>query len=395
MHNHQRRNFIKHTAAAAATIAIGQSYANEPSPACIEGGGQVPFYGTHQSGIATPVQKHLYFMVLDLDTTERIKIKNLFRTWTSYSGNLMKGKNVRPYLDNIYTAPNDSGEADNLNAYHLTLTFGLGPSFFDKLELTHLKPKGLQDLPLFVGDQLNPYYTGGDICIQACADDPQVAFHAVRNLLRSGKRIVKPRWSQMGFNAFAGSDTPRNLFGFKDGTANPKGADLDNAVWVNETGWLQQGTYLVARRIRMFLEKWDDASLNDQQQTFGRYRTTGAPIGKQGEFEAVDLNAKNEKGELHIPVNSHVHLANNTQLQMLRRSYSYVAGVDQIGELDAGLLFLSYQKDPEIFIKMQQAFGHSDKMNEFIRHIGSGLFACFGGVQDENDYLGRVLFEQL
>ena len=32
------------------------------------------------------------------------------------------------------------------------------------------------------------------------------------------------------------------------------------------------------------------------------------------------------------------------------------------------------------------------KMNEYITHIGSGLFACFGGVK-EGEYIGQKLFE--
>lgn len=400
MKNTTRRHFIRQAALTATALTVGKGYAKEDIAAkdivpCVEGGGQVPFYGSHQAGITTPAQKHLYFMVVDLDTTELVRIKNLFRTWTSYSANLTRGKNVRPYQDNIYIAPTDSGEADDLNAYHLTLTFGLGGSFFDKLDIGQFKPTALRDLPLFSGDQLNPYYTGGDICIQACADDPQVAFHAVRNLLRIGRRVVKPRWSQMGFNSFEGMDTPRNLFGFKDGTANLKGKELDEVVWNRQEGWLQQGSYLVVRRIRMFLEKWDDVSLNDQQNTFGRYRTTGAPISKQSEFDPVDLNAKNDKGGYAVPLDSHVHLANKTGLHMLRRSYSYTSGIDQQGQLDAGLLFISFQKDPEVFIKLQQAFGNVDKMNEFITHIGSGLFACFAGIKDENDYIGSALFNQI
>ena len=403
MPNH-RRNFIKQITLAGAALATSHVYgadktANNNSESagvpCVEGGGQIPFYGTQQAGITTPAQKHIYFVALDLDTNELVKIKNLFRSWTSYSANLTRGKNVRPYQDNIYIAPTDSGEADSLNAYNLTLTFGLGASFFDKLNIADLKPQHLHDLPLFSGDHLNPYYTGGDICIQACADDPQVVFHAVRNLLRIGRRVVKARWSQNGFNSFAGMDTPRNLFGFKDGTANLKGEELDNVVWNKDDGWSKNGSYLIARRIRMFLEKWDDISLNDQQNTFGRYRTTGAPIGKQGEFDPVDLDAKNEKGGYAVPPDSHVHLANKTGLHMLRRSYSYANGIDPQGQLDAGLLFISFQRDPDIFVQIQQSLGNKDKMNDFISHIGSGVFLCFPGIKDEQDYIGRALFEQI
>ena len=35
-------------------------------------------------------------------------------------------------------------------------------------------------------DQIDPALSGGDLCVQACANDPQVAVHAIRNLVRMG-----------------------------------------------------------------------------------------------------------------------------------------------------------------------------------------------------------------
>ncbi|CAM2895590.1 peroxidase [Glaesserella parasuis] len=280
--------------------------------------------------------------------------------------------------------------------YNLTLTFGVTASFFDKLGIAQFKPKQLKDLPHFPRDQLKEHYTGGDICIQACANDPQVAFHAVRNLVRAARANITMRWSQAGFNSFEGGDTPRNLFGFKDGTGNPQGKALDETIWYQGDNWLKNGTFLVARRIQMHLETWDRTNLNGQEETFGRHRDSGAPIGKKQEFDTVNLEQKDEKGNPVIPEISHLHLAKKTGLQMLRRSFSYASGVDpKTGQFDAGLLFISFQKDPQQFITIQNSLGNIDKMNEYITHIGSGLFACFAGVKDENDYLGKSLFEQL
>lgn len=355
-----------------------------------------PFYGQHQQGITTPAQHHIYFMVLDLHSHDIQKIKSLFQTWTAYSANLTAGKNVRAYGNNAYVPPVDTGESDSLNPYHLTLTFGVSPTFFDKLKITHLKPSELAELPHFPRDQLREQYTGGDICIQACADDPQVAFHAVRNLVRVARGELTMRWSQSGFNSFEGNDTPRNLFGFKDGTGNPQGEALDNTVWYQGDNWLNGGSFLVARRIQMHLETWDRTNLAGQEETFGRYKDSGAAFGRQQEFQAVDLNEKNAKGEPQIPEISHLHLAKKTGKAILRRSFSYASGVDvRTAQFDAGLLFVSFQKDPKQFIDIQNSLGNIDKMNEYITHIGSGLFACFAGVKDEADYLGKALFEHL
>lgn len=356
---------------------------------------QYPFFGEHQSGITTPAQRSIYFLVLDLHTDNVNEIKEVFKKWTEYSVRLMKGENIAPYGDNPHIPPIDTGEADNLGAYGLTLTFGVSPSFLQKLKLTHKKPPEFSDLPNFPRDQIRPEYAGGDICIQACSDDPQVSFHAVRQLVRQARSNVTMKWSQSGFLGFdSDNETARNLFAFKDGTANANTLKNESKnLWINHDGWLKGGSYLVVRRIQMHLETWDRTSLNGQDETFGRHRATGAPMGKTHEFDELDVNAKDDKGNWVIPDISHAGLAKRTGLEMLRRSYSYSSGIDpKTGQFDAGLLFISFQKSPMQFTAIQNALGRVDKMNEYITHIGSGLFACFGGVK-EGEYLGQKLFE--
>lgn len=389
-----RRDFLKHSALVGAGLVSASALGLESRQVTPKSKNQYDFYGKHQAGIVTPAQRHIYFLVLDLDTTDILKIKEIFKNWTAYSKNLTLGKNVKPYSKNAYVPPTDTGEADSLDTHNLTLTFGVSSSFFTKLNINHLKPSELHDLPHFPRDQLQNEYTGGDICIQACADDPQVAFHAVRNLVRVARGNLKMKWSQMGFNSYLRSDTPRNLFAFKDGSANADSLkDQDNVVWVQQDGWLKGGSYLAVRRIKMFLETWDRTHLQSQEETFGRYRDSGAGLGHKEEFEKLDLTKKDEKGNPIMPEISHTHLAHNTGVKMLRRSFSYSSGIDDKGQFDSGLLFISFQQSPEQFIKIQNALGNIDKMNEYITHIGSGLFACFAGVKDESDYLGKALFD--
>ncbi|MDE5591534.1 MAG: Dyp-type peroxidase, partial [Helicobacter sp.] len=310
-----------------------------------------PFFGPHQQGITTPPQKHIYFLVADLHTSSLEEIKEVFQIWTAYASNLTMGKNVAPYSNNPLIPTHDTGEADSLDPEYLTLTFGVSPSFFDKLNLQSLRPQALKDLPHFPRDQLKPEFSGGDLCIQSCANDPQVAFHAVRNLVRVARSKITMKWSQMGFNSYQNSDTPRNLFAFKDGTANPKPKEYDKIVWVQSDDWLNNGSYLVVRKIQMHLETWDRTHLKGQNDTFGRKRDTGAAYGKNEEFEEVDIDARNKKGEYIIPEDSHMFLAKQAKLQILRRSFSFASGINpRTGQFDAGLLFISFQKDPAQFI---------------------------------------------
>ena len=389
-----RREFLKKAGIGGAGLALGLSgasafFANKDqgSKNIADGQEEISFYGKHQAGITTPMQKNIYFVVLDLRTTDKNELIQLFKEWTDYSQKLVNGELVKKDGSNALLPPSDTGETVGLNPYRLTLTFGVSASFLSKLGLEKKRPKLFRDLPAFPKEQLREQYTGGDIVIQACADDEQVAFHAVRNLIRKGRNKVTMKWSQSGFAAIGDRmETPRNLFGFKDGTANvTTEKDFDKVVWADSQDWMKNGSYMAVRRIIMHLETWDRTNLQEQENTFGRYKESGAPFGKKNEFDEVDLSL--------LPVDSHVRLAKEVDLPILRRSYSYSDGIDpKTGQFDAGLLFIAFQKDPDRFVKIQTNLGADDKMNEYVTHIGSGLFACFGGVK-EGEYIGQDLFE--
>lgn len=389
-----RREFLKKAGIGGAGLALGLSgasafFANKEqgSKNIADGQEEISFYGKHQAGITTPMQKNIYFVVLDLRTTDKNELIQLFKDWTDYSQKLVNGELVKKDGSNALLPPSDTGETVGLNPYRLTLTFGVSASFLTKLGLEKKRPKLFRDLPAFPKEQLREQYTGGDIVIQACADDEQVAFHAVRNLIRKGRNKVTMKWSQSGFAAIGDRmETPRNLFGFKDGTANvTTEKDFNKVVWADSQDWMNNGSYMAVRRIIMHLETWDRTNLKEQENTFGRYKESGAPFGKQNEFDEVDLSL--------LPVDSHVRLAKEVNLPILRRSYSYSDGIDpKTGQFDAGLLFIAFQKDPDRFVKIQTNLGADDKMNEYVTHIGSGLFACFGGVK-EGGYIGQDLFE--
>ena len=404
-----RRDMLKLTGIGAAGVAVGATGFGGVMKAMDYGVfapvadsktaiNKVDFYGKHQSGIITPVQTHIYFASLNVLVTSKEELQELFKKWTPLVVRLMNGELMVDLTENTRVPTGDTGEAVGLNASNLSITVGVGPTLFDKLDMTNLKPDEFIDLPHFPNDQLQEEFTGGDICIQACADDPQVAFHAVRNLVRAASGQVEIKWSQAGFTSFpAAGGTPRNLFAFKDGTVNPSitdEEDLKEVVWV-DNGWLSGGTYLVVRKIQMHLETWDRTSLKDQEETFGRYRDSGAPFGKTNEFDDFDVEEKDENGAYIMPDTSHVHLARKSGARILRRSYSYASGVmTNTGAHDAGLLFISFQKNPVQFMAVQTSLGRMDKMNEYITHRGSAVFACFPGVQ-KGSYLGEALFNAL
>ncbi len=404
-----RRRLLASAGIGAAGIGLGASgyLVGQETADASEGSGTgtVPFYGAHQAGIATPAQDRLHFAAFDLRTEDPAELRELLEAWSRAAAEMSAGQMVGDVNREQLAPPDDTGETVGLAPSSLTVTFGFGPGLFEKrgLGLAAQRPAALKQIPPLPGDELNQGESGGDLCVQACSDDPQVAFHAVRNLARIGRGAVVMRWSQLGFGRTSttsrSQDTPRNLMGNKDGTANIRAEDseaMDRFVWVGGEGpaWLRGGSYLVARRIRMLLEIWDRSSLEDQEQTIGRHKYSGAPLGGEDEFEPLPLDAEKEDGEPLIPVDSHVRLASareNDGARILRRGYSFTDGVDEsLGELEAGLFFICFQRDPEQFVTIQRRLGSVDALNEYIKHVGSAVFAVPPGAQ-QGGYVGETL----
>ena len=392
-----------------------------------------PFYGRNQGGIVTARQNNTYFAAFDLITDKPAELVALMRTWTAAAARLTQGETDLPLGASLDAPGSDSGDALGLGAARLTLTFGFGAGMFehegrDRFGLRARRPEALIDLPAFNGDQLDPAQTGGDLSVQACADDPQVAFHAIRQLARLAAKVARLRWTQAGFTSSgAAKDTPRNLLGFRDGTQNPTAAgptailggiartdshrsdpaSLENVVWVAQDGpaWMRDGSYLVIRRIRLALEHWDTTDVSFQEETIGRQKYSGAPVGGKTEFDALDLDAMDKDGNPVIAQNAHVRMAAAASAggaQMLRRAFSYNDGMKIIAErwppwrqgleYDAGLLFICYQRDPRAsFIRMFGPMSKLDALNQYATHVGGGIFAIPSGVR-EGGFIGEGLF---
>jgi deferrochelatase/peroxidase EfeB len=386
---------------------IGASVANAQAAAAT--GVVHPFYGAHQAGIATPVQDHLHFAAFDMaEDATRDDLITLLKDWSYAASRMTQGLDVSAtgaIGGSPDAPPDDTGEALGLPASALTITFGFGPDLFekggvDRYGIAARRPAALQTLPRFVGDALEADASGGELCIQACADDPQVAVHAIRNLSRIAFGRARIRWSKLGFGRTSKTSseqlTPRNLFGFKDGTANILGDDdaaMTQHVWSDGPAWLAGGSYLVARTIRQKIEPWDRQQLAEQDRIIGRSKGEGAPLSGGTEFTEPDFSKKDASGSPAIDMHSHVRLAHpdfNQGIRLLRRGYNFVDGNDPLGSLNAGLFFLSYQRDPERFVTIQRAL-RSDLLNEYIQHIGSAVFAIPPGAK-QGSYVGAALF---
>ncbi|MFC6043244.1 iron uptake transporter deferrochelatase/peroxidase subunit [Nocardioides hankookensis] len=400
---------------AAGAFAAGRATAADGSPPA-DSRDAFAFRGEHQAGITTPAQDRLHFAAFDVTTGSRAQLVALLKAWTEAADRMTRGLSageIGPTEGSTNLPPDDTGEAIGLDASGLTITFGFGPTLFrdddgkDRFGLAARQPKALRTLPHFPADVLDPEKSYGDLCVQACADDPQVAVHAIRNLARIGFGTVAVRWSQLGFGRTSttstSQSTPRNLFGFKDGTANIKAEetkDVEEHVWVASgadagADWLAGGSYLVARRFNMNIEIWDRQTLGDQEDFVGRTKDTGAPLSGGTEFTEPDFTMPGSTGPV-IAKDAHIRLVHpdfNNGARMLRRGYNFVDGSNPLGGLDAGLFFIAYVTDPDThFIPIQNTMAKSDALMEYLKVTGSAMFAVPPGI-GPGEYVGQPLFD--
>ncbi|HQR04726.1 MAG: Dyp-type peroxidase [Proteobacteria bacterium] len=414
-----RRRFLRNAAIAGYITGTAGPLPSALAAASSEPGnkGQIePFHGAHQAGITTPIQRHTYFIAFDLTTGSRDDVVKLLKAWTDATAQMTAIPARFDTRADPQQPSTESGATVGLSPSRLTVTFGFGAGLFtkdgkDRYGLAKFRPEALVDLPRFVGDQLVPERTGGDLSIQASADDFQVVEWAVRRLVKLANGIAEMRWAQTGFTGgFKPGTTGRNQMGFLDGTINVPTQNtqaMNQFVWVGDEGphWMHGGSYMVIRPIRISLDHWDDMKIAFQEETMGRHKASGAPIGKQHEFDPLGLDREDKDGNPVIAEFSHAALSapeNNHGAQILRRAFNYDNGITKVAErwppwrqlvtFDAGLLFQCYQKDPRTgFISIFGKMAQFDMLNQFATHTGSGLFACPGGVPP-GGFVGQNLF---
>ncbi|MGA7507196.1 MAG: iron uptake transporter deferrochelatase/peroxidase subunit [Erwinia billingiae] len=368
-----------------------------------------PFYGLHQAGVTTPQQAAMMIVAFDVLATDKADLQRLFRLLNDRIAFLTKGGKA-PLVTNPRLPPMDSGIlGDDIYPDNLTITVSVGHSLFDeRYGLQAHKPVKLQAMTRFPNDALDARLCHGDLLLQICANTNDTVIHALRDIIKHSPDLLSVRWRREGFISdhaarSKGKETPINLLGFKDGTANPDTTNqplMDSILWVTagqgEPAWTVGGSYQAARIIQFHVEFWDRTPLREQETIFGRVKHSGAPLGMQNEHDVPDY-ASDPDGNV-TPLDAHIRLANprtpETQSNlMLRRGYSYSAGVSNAGQLEMGLLFVCYQHDLEKgFLSVQKRL-NGEALEEYIKPIGGGYFFVLPGVHDDKHYLGQSLLE--
>ena len=409
-----RRTFVRRSlglAGAAGAGALGAERLSDPAAARADDVAEtasaqgiaagvldaVAYDGPHQAGILTPVQEQATVAALDAVAPDRTTLMYALQALSNRARILASGE-TSPLLE-VDAPPYDSGIlGPTVAPGGLTITIGFGASLFDdRYGLQDRQPARLERMPAFAGEDLDASQTHGDVLLQICANQRDTVVHALRELMRTTRGALELRWAVDGFQGARRGPTPkaspRNLFAFRDGTANPDVKDpnlMSRLVW-DDAG----GSYQVVRIIRMHVEFWDRVGLREQETMIGRARDTGAPLGGDDEFQdpRYDLDPRGAR----IPRDAHIRLANpRTQAtadqRFLRRPYNYHRGFDSAGSLDQGMLFMAYNQDPARQFATVQNRLAGEPMADYVTHVGGGYFYAPRGTGGKAGWIGQDFF---
>jgi len=404
----KRRAFLGSAAALGAGAAIdrvigagGGAAAAQAAGAPAAAAPPIAFEGAHQAGILTPAPPHAIFAAFDAIAPSRAELATALEAVSDRARRLTKG------YDALLGAPGEGPTPDSgilgprVTPDGLTVTIAFGASLFDsRYGLAAHKPRGLKPMTIFPDDALVAEECHGDLLVQLCANSGQTLLNALRDLMRATRGSLAPRWKIEGFLPVSREPgKPRNLLGFKDGTANPETRDrrlMDALVWARdgEPAWAAGGTYQVVRIIRNRVEFWDRVARSEQELMIGREKSTGAPLGRPKEDDDPDY-ATDPTGE-RIPMDAHIRLARPRTAQtessrILRRGYSYSRGLDMSGQLDMGLVFCCFQADIEKQFEAVQKRLAGEPLVDYVVPTGGGYFFAPPGARDGQDWVGSAL----
>lgn len=404
--NVSRRRFFQGTAAGGAAVAAGAIGV----PALAHGGDDdgdeqqlVAWDGPRQAGIVTP--RTAYGMVASFDVVTD-DLPQLLQDVTARIAELTQGWPDRlDDIDNADLPPSDTGELgfDKRNEGRLTITVGLGASLFDeRFGLAARRPEPLTRMPEFGGDNLSPEHVHGDLLLVVQSDHMMVTHHALRDVMRRTKGRLEGRWAQPCFQRFeadkgstqkkAGVADARGLLGFKDGSQNiPVTRDELIFTGAEAPAWARGGSYLALRLIRLKIERWDRLTRTAQEDSIGREKVSGAPLGGREEAETPTLDKR-------TPIDAHIRMANprkpgNDRQRFLRRPFIYNNGFDDYGLLNSGAVFMAFCRDVKKQFETVKTRTQGQDLDEYMVAFGGGYFFCPPGVRGRSDYLARELVE--
>ena len=157
----------------------------------------------------------------------------------------------------------------------LSCVVGIGSDAWDRLSPGR-RPAQLRPLPVIAGDPHTAVSTPGDLLLHIRAERADLCFELARLTLDALGDAVTLQDETQGFRYF----DSRDLLGFVDGTANPRGGDVPEATLVDadDDPDFAGGSYVVVQRYVHDLDRWNGLSTTEQELIIGRTKADNVEL---------------------------------------------------------------------------------------------------------------------
>lgn len=330
-------------------------------------------------------------------------------------------------------------------SYRVSVTIGFGASLFvdatgsDRFGLRAHRPRHLKTMPRFPGDdqKFDPAEHATDLIIAVSSDHPYVNIATTRFYVEFFNARFRQAHPEVGERkmlefvsieeGFARKDK-REFLRFDDGIDNVHMGpdDVHRFVYVEETdnepAWCTDGSYLVYRKIRENMPRWEALDDTQQGEHIGRHKVTGKPLSREVSGHDGMIPVYPDATDARDgPLNAHVRKVqprradpdlfglSDLERRFVRRPYPFFDGLDRsTGCTVNGLQFVAFMKS------IQQQFEHVTNMWQMnpdfptpgtgadvlfdkgiLSVVDGGYYFCPPGLREPGDFIGAPLFEAL
>jgi len=157
----------------------------------------------------------------------------------------------------------------------LSCVVGIGSAAWDRLSPGR-RPAQLRPLPVIAGDPHTAVSTPGDVLLHIRAERADLCFELARLTLDALGDAVTLQDETQGFRYF----DSRDLLGFVDGTANPRGGEIAEATLMDaeDDPDFAGGSYVVVQRYVHDLDRWNALSTTEQELIIGRTKADNVEL---------------------------------------------------------------------------------------------------------------------
>lgn len=242
----------------------------------------------------------------------------------------------------------------------LSCVVGIGADAWDRL-YDYPRPVGLHPFKELKGAQHTAPSTPGDLLIHLRSRRMDLCFELAHQLMERFRGMVEVEDEVHGFRYF----DERDLLGFVDGAANPRGADAAAAVFVGkEDPAYAGGSYVIVQKYTHDLDAWNAISVEEQERAIGR--------SKLNDIEQPDdVKATNS----HVALNTIVD-EEGVEHDIVRDNMPF----GRFGSEEFGTYFIGYAADPAITEQMLENMfigkppGNHDRILDFSTALTGCLF---------------------